>query len=259
MGLTDEQKAFRSKVLGGSDANTIMSGDEEKILKLWKVKTGQEADDDLSDVLPVQMGVHTEPFNIEWFTKQTGRLVTNNGDQRLSLKHPFMGCTLDGLTDEGLTVFEAKHVSAFSKEEEILDRYYPQLTHNMLVCGVNKAVLSVFFGNHKWEKFEVNLDDLYSDILIGAEEKFWQCVREKTPPFAVKVSSPIDAIRRVDMTGSNAWANYAVQLQSNSTAKKLYDDAVANLKKLVEDDVAEAYGHGIKIKRDKRGALRISE
>ena len=61
------------------------------------------------------------------------------------------------------------------------------------------------------------------------------------------------------MTGSNAWANYAVQLQSNSTAKKLYDDAVANLKKLVEDDVAEAFGHGIKIKRDKRGALRISE
>ena len=121
------------------------------------------------------------------------------------------------------------------------------------------AVLSVFFGNHKWEMFEVNLDDLYSDILIGAEENFWKCVREKTPPFATKVSSPIDAVRRVDMTGSNAWANYAVQLQSNSTAKKLYDDAVANLKKLVEDDVAEAYGHGIRIKRDKRGALRISE
>lgn len=259
MTLTKEQKEFRSKLLGGSDANTIMSGDEEKILKLWKVKTGQEEDEDLSDVLQVQMGVHTEPFNIEWFTKQTGRKITNNGDQRLANGRPFMGCTLDGLTDDGLTVFEAKHVSAFAKEEEILDRYYPQLTHNMLVCGVEKAVLSVFFGNHKWEKFDVTLDALYADILVGAETKFWDCVESKIPPVAVKVSAPIDAVRRVDMTGSNQWANYCVQLQQNSAGKKLYDDAVSNLKALVEPDVAEAFGHGIRIKRDKRGALRISE
>ena len=259
MALTQEQKEFRSKLLGGSDANTIMSGDEEKILKLWKVKTGQEADDDLSDILPVQMGVFTEPFNIEWFTKQTGRHVTNNGDQRSSDRHSYMGCTLDGLTDEGLTVFEAKHVSAFAKDDEILDRYYPQLTHNMLVCKVKKAVLSVFFGNHKWEMFEVNLDDLYADILVGAEEKFWKCVQDKTPPVAVRVSAPIDAVRRVDMTGNNAWASNVVQLQQNVLGKKLYDEATANLKKLVEDDVMEAYGHGIRIKRDKRGALRISE
>ena len=168
MALTKEQKEFRSKLLGGSDANTIMGGDEERLLKLWKIKTKQEEDDDLSDALPVQMGVFTEPFNIQWFTKQTGRHVTDNGVQKISVSHSFMGCTLDGLTDEGLTVYEAKHVSAFAKDDDILDRYYPQLTHNMLVCGVEKAVLSVFFGNHKWEKFDVNLDAIYSDILIDS-------------------------------------------------------------------------------------------
>lgn len=259
MALTKEQKEFRSKLLGGSDANIIMSGDEEKILKLWMVKTGQQEDDDLSDVLTVQMGVHTESFNIEWFTKKTGRVVSDSGLQRMDSRRPFMGCTLDGLTDGGLTVFEAKHVSAFSNEEEILDRYYPQLTHNMLVCGVDKAVLSVFFGNHKWEKFDVNLDALYSDILIEAEKNFWECVVTKKSPVATKVSAPIDAVRRVDMTGNNLWGNYAVQLKQNSAGKKLYDEAVNLLKGLVEADVAEAYGHGIKIKRDKRGALRISE
>ena len=259
MALTQEQKAFRAKLLGGSDANIIMSGDEEKILKLWNVKTGQQEDEDLSDVLQVQMGVHTESFNIEWFTKKTGRKVTDNGVQRVADGRPFMGCTLDGLTDDGLTVFEAKHVSAFSNEDEILDRYYPQLTHNMLVCGVEKAVLSVFFGNHKWEKFDVSLDALYADILVGAETKFWDCVQSKIPPVAVKVSAPIDAVRRVDMTGNNSWANFSVQLKQNSAGKKLYDEAVASLKSLIEPDVAEAFGHGIKIKRDKRGALRISE
>jgi predicted phage-related endonuclease len=259
MALTLEQKAFRANILGGSDANTIMAGDEDKILKLWKVKTGQEQDDDLSDVLQVQMGVATEPFNIQWFEKQTGRQVTGNGTQKLSASHPFMGCTLDGLTDGGATVFEAKHVSAFAKDEEILDRYYPQLTHNMLVCGVNKAVLSVFFGNHKWEKFEVTLDALYADILVGAEAKFWDCVKNNIPPVAVKVSAPVDAVRKVDFTGNNQWANFAVQLATNSTGKKLYDEALAGLKKMIEEDVAEASGHGVRFKRDKRGALRVSE
>jgi hypothetical protein len=258
MALTTEQKQFRSKLLGGSDANIIMSGDEERLMRLWKVKTGQQEDEDLSSVLPVQMGVFTEPFNIDWFQQQTGRSVFNNGVQMTSPVHPFMGCTLDGMTDAGLTVFEAKHVSAFSKDDEILDKYFPQLTHNMIVCGVEKAVLSVLFGNHKYEYFDVRLDDLYADILVGSEKTFWDHVINKTPPVAVAVKTPVgEAVRKVDMTGNNAWANYSAQLKLNSSGKKLYDEAVSNLKALVEEDVAEAFGYGISFKRDKRGALRM--
>jgi len=257
MALTKEQKEFRSKLLGGSDANTIMGGDEERIFELWKIKRGKAEDHDLSDALPVQMGVFTEPFNIQWFTKQTGRHVTDNGTQKISLSHSFMGCTLDGLTDDGLTVFEAKHVSAFSKDDEIMDRYYPQLTHNMLVCGVEKAVLSVFYGNHKWEKYDINLDAIYADILIDAEKRFWDCVKNGTPPVTITVRPPVDAVRRVDMTGNNAWANFTAQLKLNSSGKKLYDEAVSGLKGMIEEDVAEAYGYGISFKRDKRGSLRM--
>lgn len=259
MALTEEQKLFRSKLLGGSDANIIMGGDEERLLKLWRIKTGQEPDDNLDDVLPVQMGVFTEPFNIQWFEKNTGRKVTNNGTQRTSPVHAFIGCTLDGLTDDGLTVFEAKHVSAFSNEEEIMERYYPQLTHNMLACGLEKAVLSVFFGNHKWEKFDVPLDALYADILVGSEAKFWECVQSKTPPVPIRVKAPIAAVRKVDMTGNNQWANFAAQLKMNSLPKKLYDEALSSLKLLIDEDVAEASGYGVSFKRDKRGSLRVKE
>ena len=257
MALTAEQKLFRSKLLGGSDANTIMGGNEEYLMNLWLTKTGQKEDDDLSDNLNVQMGTFTEPFNIQWFTKQTGRVVTDNGVQRISSNHRHMGCTLDGITDNGLTVFEAKHVSAFAKDDEVLDKYYPQLTHNMLVCGLEKAVLSVFFGNGKWEKFDVSLDALYSDILIGAEAKFWDCVEKKIPPITIQVRAPIDAVRRVDMTGNNAWASFSSQIKMNSMGKKLYDEAVKGLKDLIEEDVIEASGYGISFKRDKRGALRM--
>lgn len=258
MALTAEQKLFRSKLLGGSDANTIMGGNTEYLMELWMTKTGQKEDVDLSDVLPVQMGVWTEPFNIQWFTKQTGRIVTDNGIQKTSAIHSFMGCTLDGLTDDGKTVFEAKHVSAFAKEDEVLDKYYPQLTHNMLVCGVEKAVLSVFFGNHKYEKYDVHLDALYADILVGSEKDFWNHVLNKTPPVTVSVKIPTsEIVRKVDMTGNNSWANLSAQLKLNSGGKKLYDEAVTGLKGLIEEDVAEAFGYGISFKRDKRGALRM--
>lgn len=257
MALTDEQKAFRSKCIGGSDANVIMSGDSDKILKLWRVKRGEDQDDNLDDILPVQMGSFTEPLNERWFTKNTGRVITNQQEQRLCKEYPFMGSTLDGLTDDGQTVLEMKHVSAFAKDDEVLDKYMPQLHHNMIVCDVEKAVLSVFFGNHKWEKFEVNKDPIYAAILVGAVEKFWNCVKSGEPPVSISVSSPVAVVRRVDMSGNNQWASLSIQLKENTKQHKLYEDAAKGLKGLVGDDVMEAFGYGISVKRDKRGALRL--
>jgi hypothetical protein len=42
MALTEEQQKLRRTLVGGSDTNIIMGGDEEKILKLWRVKRGEE-------------------------------------------------------------------------------------------------------------------------------------------------------------------------------------------------------------------------
>jgi predicted phage-related endonuclease len=257
MGLTPEQKLFRSKCIGGSDVKVIMSGEPEAVLKLWRIKRGEEQDEDLDDVLAVQMGTFTEPLNERWFTKNTGRIVTNQQQQLLSKEYPFMGCTLDGLTDDGETVFEMKHVSAYSKEDEILDRYLPQLHHNMIVCGLEKAVLSVFFGNNKWEKFEVKKDEIYAAILVGAVERFWKSIKSGEPPVTIQVSAPVAAVRRVDMSGSNEWASFASQLKDNAKQYKAYESASKGIKALVEDDVVEAFGYGVSIKRDKRGALRL--
>ena len=63
----------RKQGIGGSDATKLYNGEWHT---LWLEKTGDAEPVDLSDVLPVQMGVHTEPFNIQWFEKQTGLKVT---------------------------------------------------------------------------------------------------------------------------------------------------------------------------------------
>jgi len=259
MSLTAEQIAFRKTVLGGSDANIIMSGDNDKIFRLWQEKRGEKEHEDLSGVLPVQMGVWTEPFNRVWFTKTTGRNVTASGDQRICFENPFMGCTLDGLTDDGQSVWEAKHVSAFSKDEEVIQKYIPQLTHNMIVCGLTRATLSVFFGNLLHKVFEFELDYGYAEQLVAAEEQFWDCVLDGMEPVirAVKYEGPVE--KKVDMTGNNEWADLAATFISKKLAAKQFEDAKDGLKELVPADAVEAFGHGIAAKRSKTGSLTIKE
>jgi predicted phage-related endonuclease len=258
MALTPEQIKLRRGLVGGSDANTIMGGDEKRIFRLWQEKRGDIEPEDLSDILPVQMGVWTEPFNCQWFEKQTGKKVTAQGESRLCLDYPFMGCTLDGLTDDGESIVEFKHVSAFAKPDEVLDKYMPQLHHNMIVCGLEKAYLSVFYGNLKWEHYAVTKDSIYASILIGAVEDFWACVKYGKSPIVADAKPPAIPIYKVDFTANNMWADLAQQYKENAKYNKLFEDAAKGLKEMVEDDVAEAFGHGIVIKRDKKGSLRLT-
>ena len=67
--LTDEQKKRRMKGLGGTDAKKIMEGEWTK---LWNEKTGRSKPDDLSKIFKVQLGIHTESFNLEWLEQEMG-------------------------------------------------------------------------------------------------------------------------------------------------------------------------------------------
>jgi len=61
------------------------------------------------------------------------------------------------------------------------------------------------------------------------------------------------------MTGSNAWANFAGEYLETKLAADRHETARKELKELVPDDASKCSGHGIIIKRDKRGALRFTE
>jgi predicted phage-related endonuclease len=259
MSLTPAQLAFRKNFIGGSAANIIMNGDKKKILQLWHEYRGEMEPEDLSDVLPVAIGTATEAVNIEFFERRTGRKVTCQGAERLSLFCSWAACTLDGLTDDEQTVFEAKTVSAFSNSEEIVRRYYPQLTHNMLVCGLRKSVLSVIYGNgHKFEQYEIALDQAYADELFNAEEHFWQCVLYGEKPVVIDPPAiPVEPIRIADMSESNEWGSAAADWIANLSASKTFDKATKMIKSLVPADAIEAFGNGISAKRNKAGSVTI--
>ena len=279
LGLTAEQKVLRRDAIGGSDANIIMGGDEKKLLRLWREKRGEAEPEDLSDVLAVQMGSFTEAFNAAWFEKNTGYKVTCRGLALRggSIREPrpqFMACTLDGYvvemlpdTPEGepdgreIGIFEAKHCGARNTDAELFARYVPQLTHNCLVAGERRAWLSCFKGNGDWVMFEYALDDAYAERLIAAEDAFWTCVRTGTPPCAVEpepTPKPVGVVE-YSMEGSNAWSVHAGEYLETKLAADRHASAKDELKALVPADASKCFGHGIIIKRDKRGALRFTE
>lgn len=260
IGLSPEALLLRGNALGGSDANTVMSGDEKRILKLWREKRGEVEPEDLSDNLAVQMGSWSEDLNRQWFEKQTGLAVRTTDLPACDQAEPFMRCTLDGWVADQRAVFEAKHCGTRSTDAEVFARYVPQLTHNCLCTGATSAFLSVFKGNGDWAMFEYDLDADYAERLIEAERRFWTCVQSGELPCPVQ-SEPTPKPRGVveyDMSSSNAWAMHAGAYLETLFAKDRHEAAKAELKVLVPADASLCTGHGITIKRDKRGALRFA-
>ena len=157
-------------------------------------------------------------------------------------------------------VLEAKHTNAFRKSDDCVAYWYAQLQHNIKVTDADGAYLSVFFGNDRYEFFDVPRDDEYITALVEIERHFWHCVETGEQPVAFDAPKPkVEAVRKVDMTDSNFWAEQANIWLSNKGYAKAFEASVKEIKTLVEDDVAEAYGHGIKASRSKSGAITIRE
>jgi predicted phage-related endonuclease len=248
----------RRYFIGGSDARVIMGDDEAALLRLWREKRGEIGPEDLSGNLIVQLGVVTEDLNRRWYEANTGQVIT---DVQKLVRHPtvrWMAATLDGRVGGG-AVFESKFMLPwYFSEEAAAAKYMPQLQHNMWVVAAMSAVLSVITGGGKWVEIKTHADPLYQHLIITAERKFWRCVENGERPrlFGVEPPKPrIEAVRVVDMSSSNAWAEFAAVFAQTREAHQEHEQAKAELKSLIPVDAREATGHGIKAKRSKSGAV----
>lgn len=258
LGLTPEQRAARNSAIGGSDASRIMSGDW---FALWSEKTGRTPPEDLSGNFAVQMGSITEPLNLAWYERKTGHELTRVGEVATHPEHAFLRCTLDGFDAAVPAVVQAKHVNAFSKLPDIVARYTPQVTHEMLCCGVGRAVLSVIIGTNEPALETVDLDEFYAAQYLDQAKAFWRHVVENRPPSqgaAVAPPPPPEVYRDVDMTGNNRFALLAGDWLASKGPAATFDAATKGLKAMIEPDVGAASGYGVVVKRDKRG-LAIKE
>ena len=249
----------RRHFVGGSDARIIMGHDEAALIRLWREKRGEVSPVDLTGNLVVQLGKATEELNRGWYERNTGRRIR---DVQRRVKHsaiPWMVATLDGIVEGTDAVFEAKFMLPWSfSEEAAAEKYTAQLQHNMWVTHLRSSVLSIITGGGKWVEIAIPMDPLYLSLLVSAEKKLWRCVQSGETPHLITAEAPrprIEAIRIVDMSASNSWAEFAGLFRSTREAFLDHERAKNELKALIPEDVKEAIGHGVRGKRSKSGAV----
>ncbi len=250
---------LRQGFIGGSDARIIMGNDEVALVRLWREKRGEIELQDLSANLIVQLGIVTEPLNRQWFQRNTGETLR---DVQRRIRHPvirWMAATLDGVVEATGAVFEAKFMLPWSfSEGAAAEKHMAQVQHNMWVTNAKEAVLSIITGGGKWVEISIPADPLYQHLLLTAEKKFWRCVENGEPPWLFGLDPPrprVEAIRIVDMSASNSWAEFAGVFLRTREAAAEHDRAKAELKALLPEDAKEGIGHGIRARRSKIGAI----
>ena len=174
--INNRAEYYKDKI-SSSDARAIASGDYNLMEELWNNKI-ELITVDLSNKLPVQLGIATEQFHTDWLNK---KLSKNNiegygadHNQEETQHHvvvevenrgyPYtIASTLDVTygPNNDLHLVELKHTNQLTTLDKQIEFYYPQLQHHMYVAGTEEILFSAIFGNQRHEYDIVNRDDDY--------------------------------------------------------------------------------------------------
>jgi YqaJ-like viral recombinase domain len=256
--LTAKQLSQRDGKLTASRVSALMSGDDAKVLNLWREMLGDPSfePEDLSEVWPVRLGETTEALNLAWYAKKHGN-IDRVGE--VAIGNPdWMACTLDAWDTQRNCPVECKHVGGREPLETIVARYQPQIHWQMMVTKAQECALSVIMGANEPVVEFLPFNHDYADELMRRARGFMACVDSLTPPVTLPAAAaPVVAAKTYDMTGNNAWANYAtVWLRSKSEAEQ-FNIAVKAIKELIPADAAKCSGYGIVASRNRAGSLTI--
>ena len=100
------------------------------------------------------------------------------------------------------------------------------------------------------DTFQATSSPLTVPSKISVELPSAPCVPVNEPPRV-----RIEAVRSVDMASSNAWAEFAALFRTTKSAYLDHERAKTELKGLMPEDAREAFGHGVRAKRSKSGAV----
>jgi hypothetical protein len=255
-----ERKGF----IGGSDMYSIVRGDWNT---LWHVKTGRQQPESLSDQFNVQLGIRTESFNIEWLAKCTGwDVMAGTAIVRRKIAGVPYQARVDGIAydNDGMAmVVECKHTASYRSMSDMLDAYLPQVHLYMRVQELDKAVFSVIFGN-QWEYCVVDFNKDYWKEISTQAYQFWQMVEADVEPVqnhANKVdwsNVKIDGLVMRDASKDNQFMDAVHRFVDSSQTAKEHEAIKKELRSMVKDTEREVYCDLLTIKRDKRGACRIT-
>lgn len=189
----------RSRI-GGSDAASVIGMNPWRSnQELWRIKTGREKPEDISDKPYVRYGNEAEPHIRAMFALDHPKMRVMYEPNNLFVNSscPFAHASLDGWTEdpEGRRgVLEIKTTTISSRlaaekwRDRIPDNYYCQILHYLLVTESEyadlRAHLKIAPGYAEDREYHIERSDCEEDIayLAEAEQKFWEAVESDAEP-----------------------------------------------------------------------------
>lgn len=209
----------RTKYLGGSDAAAALGLSRWKSpLAVWAVKTGAISEEDISERLPVKLGVRLEEAVAELFEEQTGKVVNRVNRTITHPQYDFLRANIDRKVLKEDAILECKTTSAWKAKEwdgeEVPREYVIQALHYLAVTGAAKCYVAVLIGNQDFKIKTVERDERVISDLIRREVHFWnEFVLKNVPPSAS--SSDKDTLSQLF---PQADESKTIQLDSDASA-----------------------------------------
>lgn len=179
---TEEWHKIRSTKIGASDAPPIMGVSPWTTPnQLYKKKMGLASCEEQSYAM--QRGTDMEEQARNEFCKTMNFIVEPK--VLVSSKHDFMMASMDGISECRKLAVEIKCPGKIDHEKAmdgiIPEKYYPQLQHQMEVCGLGMMFYFSFNGT-SGKVLEIERDDDYITKMIKEETKFFSCLQNLEEP-----------------------------------------------------------------------------
>lgn len=263
MALSAEQIKLREGKVTASFIGHLMFGNEDRILNEWRRLVGDpNYVDDFKPNWLTEYGSYLESFMLDWREKKSGHKMTRRGEVVYHKAYPWASCTLDAGSDAENMVVECKTMSNFRDTDEAIRFYSWQVLYQCGITGYERGCLYISKGGMEPEEVEIQRDEHIETTMWTRAKEFFDCVENLTPPvkMAMAKSTGIKKdFRTVSMEGNNKWSIHAADWLENKEPAAKFKAAVESIKELIEDDVGEATGHGIKVKRSKDNKLSIKK
>lgn len=215
---TPEWLEMRKTHIGASDAAIIMKVSPWKTpYQLWQEKLGVVEPE--PENFAMREGKRKEPIARKVLEEELGMPLIPS--IKLHNERSWQMASLDAMSLDESVIAEIKCPGKADHEQALSgivpEKYYPQLQHQIEVCGLDYAYYFSFDGV-KGISIKVFRDEKYIKKLVEEEERFFECMQN--------FESPTMTDRDYQMQTSNEWAILACR----------WDQLAGQLKQLEQEE-----------------------
>jgi putative phage-type endonuclease len=246
---TEEWLKMRKDKIGSSDAPIIMGISPWRTpYQLWQEKLSLTESQIQNKAM--SRGHQLEPKALSLVEQLTGLLLSPM--IKFHTQHSWMMASLDAIDVEQKHIVEIK--SPGQKDHQIAvsgqvpEKYFPQLQHQIEVCGVEFAFYFSFDGEDGI-LLKVYRDDKYIKNLISKEEQFYEYMQELvSPPLTQKDYQEINSSHWNSVT--DEWKSISSQISRLEEREKTLRETIISM---CQDKNSK--GNGINVSKSLRRGL----